>query len=448
VEHLSFSIPETGFYGLRVGYGQNTFANFANWGSATFPQTYGLAWNGTAFSTLYWNAAGSGVWNGVDANWTTSSNGTGGTARSATTPYSTLVVGSGGYQSILVEGAREAAGLVLSNGTATFSGNSSPSLSVGAGGIHLASTADGDATFESSLPIQVAASQAWSNASAHDLVFNGEISGAGDLEIAASSAGAVVWNGNHTRTGNTTVGDGLLVVNGDTSPGGVTTVSSGGAVGGSGTLSGLLLEEGGTLAPGNSPGTLHIDGNATWQGGGHYNWQVFSENPDAADQSLAGTGWDFIDIAGTLTLSGFDTSANRFHLNLWTLSGIAPDQNGPVGGFDPAVGSTWLIARADGGIILNSVSLLANTDYTGYFSIHTSPFNGTAGWAGALPQGGFRIFTMAEPIGLYLSANPTGVPEPNQLAASVFLLAGAGIGALIKRRCSKKRGLWIIHKKP
>ncbi len=240
----------------------------------------------------------------------------------------------------------------------------------------------------------------------------------------------------------------VLVVNGDTSPGGVTTVSSGGAVGGSGTLGGLLLEEGGTLAPGNSPGTLHVDGNATWQGGGHYNWQVFLENPDAADQSLAGTGWDFIDIAGTLTLSGFDTSANRFHLNLWTLSGIAPDQNGPVGGFDPAVGSTWLIARADGGIILNSVSLLANTDYTGYFSIHTSPFNGTAGWAGALPQGGFRIFTMAEPIGLYLSANPTGVPEPNQLAASVFLLAGAGIGALIKRRCSKKRGLWIIHKKP
>jgi hypothetical protein len=55
---------------------------------------------------------------------------------------------------------------------------------------------------------------------------------------------------------------------------------------------------------------------------------------------------------------------------------------------------------------------------------------------------------MAEPIGLYLSANPTGVPEPNQLAASIFLLAGAGIGALIKRRYSKKGGLRIIHKRP
>lgn len=45
VEHLSFLLPTTGRYGLRVEYGSNTFDNTGQWGSALFPQTYGLAWS-------------------------------------------------------------------------------------------------------------------------------------------------------------------------------------------------------------------------------------------------------------------------------------------------------------------------------------------------------------------------------------------------------------------
>jgi hypothetical protein len=46
VEHLSFLLPTTGRYGLRVEYGSNTFDNTGGqWGSALFPQTYGLAWS-------------------------------------------------------------------------------------------------------------------------------------------------------------------------------------------------------------------------------------------------------------------------------------------------------------------------------------------------------------------------------------------------------------------
>jgi len=45
VEHLSFTLPAWGRYGLRVEYGSNTFDNTGGqWGSAAFPQTYGLAW--------------------------------------------------------------------------------------------------------------------------------------------------------------------------------------------------------------------------------------------------------------------------------------------------------------------------------------------------------------------------------------------------------------------
>ena len=45
VEHLSFTVPTTGRYGLRVEYAANTYDNTGGlWGAAAFPQEYGLAW--------------------------------------------------------------------------------------------------------------------------------------------------------------------------------------------------------------------------------------------------------------------------------------------------------------------------------------------------------------------------------------------------------------------
>jgi hypothetical protein len=59
VEHLSFTVPAWGRYGLRVDYGSNTFANFGQWGSASFPQDYGLAWTAVPEpATVFLLAAG------------------------------------------------------------------------------------------------------------------------------------------------------------------------------------------------------------------------------------------------------------------------------------------------------------------------------------------------------------------------------------------------------
>jgi hypothetical protein len=46
VEHLSFALPRSGFYGLRVEYPFNTFDNTTGqvWGDNANPQTYGLSW--------------------------------------------------------------------------------------------------------------------------------------------------------------------------------------------------------------------------------------------------------------------------------------------------------------------------------------------------------------------------------------------------------------------
>jgi hypothetical protein len=54
VEHLSFQIPASGRYGLRVSYPSNTFDKTAGdvWGSVVglndYSQAYGLAWSLTA----------------------------------------------------------------------------------------------------------------------------------------------------------------------------------------------------------------------------------------------------------------------------------------------------------------------------------------------------------------------------------------------------------------
>jgi len=47
VEHLSFTLPTTGRYGLRIEYPLNTFDNTTGgvWGSAAYPQDYALSWS-------------------------------------------------------------------------------------------------------------------------------------------------------------------------------------------------------------------------------------------------------------------------------------------------------------------------------------------------------------------------------------------------------------------
>jgi hypothetical protein len=46
VEHLSFTLPRSGFYGLRIEYAANTFDNTTGdvWGTALLPQEYAISW--------------------------------------------------------------------------------------------------------------------------------------------------------------------------------------------------------------------------------------------------------------------------------------------------------------------------------------------------------------------------------------------------------------------
>jgi hypothetical protein len=65
VEHLSFTLPRSGFYGLRVEYPANTFDTTVDevWGTEAFPQDYGLAWHAVPEpGTLLLATAGAAGW--------------------------------------------------------------------------------------------------------------------------------------------------------------------------------------------------------------------------------------------------------------------------------------------------------------------------------------------------------------------------------------------------
>ncbi len=115
----------------------------------------------------------------------------------------------------------------------------------------------------------------------------GEMGGVG-ASLVKAGTGTLTLTGNNTFTGGTTVNAGMLVVNGSlASP---VTVNAGSMLGGSGTLGGLVAN-GATLMPGNSIGTLNINGNFTQNGG------VYQVEANAAGQS------DRINVGGTATIS-------------------------------------------------------------------------------------------------------------------------------------------------
>jgi autotransporter-associated beta strand protein len=126
--------------------------------------------------------------------------------------------------------------------------------------------------------------------------FKGVISDVGD--VVQSGTGKTILTGVSTYTGKTTVDAGTLSINGDIRTSSGVIVNSGGTLGGTGFVPDTLVKAGGTLAPGNSVGTLNVVGNLQFITGSTYVVEVSS------------AGADRTNVSGTATLGGAAITAS------------------------------------------------------------------------------------------------------------------------------------------
>lgn len=133
-----------------------------------------------------------------------------------------------------------------------------------------------------------------------DSVFGGLIAdgaGAGSLGLVKQGVGRLYLQGASTYTGQTTVTEGLLSVNGDISSSSLLYVTTDGTLGGDGTV-GATNIEGGTLRPGYYTETLAVDGNLAMDGAATYEVDIRGTG-DGVTTSAAR-----VDVSGTLELTG------------------------------------------------------------------------------------------------------------------------------------------------
>jgi autotransporter-associated beta strand protein len=120
-----------------------------------------------------------------------------------------------------------------------------------------------------------------------------DTSGATGGSLVKVGTGTLTLSGANTYTGSTNVDAGALEVDGSIASSSLTTVNSGGTIGGIGTIGDLILNGGGTLMPGmpGSTGTLNVNGNLTFASGSNY---VITINGIAASKT---------DVSGAATLN-------------------------------------------------------------------------------------------------------------------------------------------------
>ncbi len=155
--------------------------------------------------------------------------------------------------------------------------------------------------------------------------------------------GTLTLSGNNTYTGLTTISNGTLSVNGQVSGPVIVTYDPStnnayGTLGGSGTILGdVTVQSGGTLSPGNSIGTLTINGALTFQAGST-NIMEINKTTSTNDEV---TGLTSVTYGGTLVvtnLAGTLTNTDSFKLF------DAASYSGAFASITPAVpgaGLTW-----------------------------------------------------------------------------------------------------------
>ena len=162
----------------------------------------------------------------------------------------------------------------------TISGVNSATMNSGTARIDSAITIDALAVNGGDLILNGAATpSASTTVTSGTLTVNGSLTGSA---LAVQNGGAMIVNGAVTP-GAISAMSGLMVVNGSLNS--ALTVQSGGTVRGNGTAGATVIQSGGAIAPGNSIGTLHINGAFVQNAGSVYQVEV-DPTSSASDRIL------------------------------------------------------------------------------------------------------------------------------------------------------------------
>jgi len=242
---------------------------------------------------------------------------------------------------------------------------------------------------------------------------NAAVTGTGGLTKYGD--GVLDLRGSNTYEGATAVNAGTLKVNGTLGNGVGVSVNDGGTLGGSGTINQpLVIESGGKVTPGNSVGTITVNGNVEVRAGANYTAEIGANGAsDRIDVTGAGNTLQVFDGA-MITIDGTRPSGStNFHLVTMVNGGSILGNNGTA--LSPGFVLGSLLIGEGGTVTTNGVVGLNLVSTTGY-----------------LPGDQFLLLRNGDHLDLSFSPGFAPVPEPG----GVLALAVAGLGSvgLVRRR--------------
>lgn len=215
--------------------------------------------------------------------------------------------------------------------------------------------------------------------------YSGVMSGTGGLE--KKGTGNFILSGTNSYTGNTNVSGGTLSVNGSIASSAVVFVNNGGTLGGNGTVATTIVGNGGAIGPGNSIGTLTVNGDVTFNNGSTYSVEV---NSAGAADKLVVNGTATINADATLAVRPFNVGETGVTYGATTTYTILTATGGVNGRFSN-VTDTFAFLDATATYAANSVTLTLKRNDTAFPSVGNTP-NQRAAAAGVNSLGAGTIY--------------------------------------------------------
>jgi len=242
-----------------------------------------------------------------------------------------------------------------------------------------------------------------------------------------SKNGDSTWTliGNTSYGGPTTVNAGTLRVNGSIASSSLTTVNAGGTLGGNGVVGNTIIN-GGTLSPGNSIGTLTVQGSLVFTAPSSYMVEV---SPSAADRT---------NVTGAATLGGATVNASFATGNYVAKQYIIVNATGGVSGTFGSLVNTNLPSSFVSSLSYDASNAYLNLDLalsrlSGLNSNQQNVANAIVGFFNS--NGGIPIvFGGLTPAGLTQAAGETAVGSQQSTFSAMTQFLGTLLDPFIDGR--------------